>query len=66
MLEEECIQDLMYAAVHVDPMAGRLSANLHHFLHHFHRHKKHHTVATMVYTLYDPFMWRSLKVSRIL
>lgn len=63
MLEEECIQDLMYAAVHVDPMAGRLSANLHHFLHHFHRHKKHHTVATMVYTLYDPFMWRSLKAA---
>ncbi|XP_047468788.1 condensin-2 complex subunit G2-like isoform X2 [Penaeus chinensis] len=63
MLEEECIQDLMYAAVHVDPMAGRLSANLHHFLHHFHRHKKHHTVGTMVYTLYDPFMWRSLKAA---
>ncbi|XP_042859360.1 condensin-2 complex subunit G2-like isoform X3 [Penaeus japonicus] len=63
MLEEECIQDLMYAAVHVDPMAGRLSANLHHLLHHFHRHKKHHTVSTMVYSLYDPFLWRSLKAA---
>lgn len=62
-LEEDCIQDLMYAAIHVDPMSGRLSANLHHLLHHIHRHKRHHVVATTIFTLYDPFLWRSLKAA---
>nr|XP_053634810.1 condensin-2 complex subunit G2-like [Cherax quadricarinatus] len=63
VLEEECIQDFMFAAVHVDPMSGRLSANLHHFLHYIHRQKRHHTVATTIFTLYDPFIWRSLKAA---
>nr|XP_045616163.1 condensin-2 complex subunit G2-like isoform X2 [Procambarus clarkii] len=62
-LEEECIQDLMYAAVHVDPTTGRLSANLHHLLHQIHRQKRHHAVATTIYSLYDPFIWRSLKAA---
>ncbi|XP_042212776.1 condensin-2 complex subunit G2-like, partial [Homarus americanus] len=60
-VEENCLQDFMYAAVHVNPMSGRLSTNLHHLLHHIHRQKRHHAVATTIYCLYDPFLWRSLK-----
>lgn len=62
-IEEDCLQDLMYCGVHVDPMKGRLSPNLMHLLHHIHRHKKHYAVATLIYQLYDPFLWRSLKVA---
>jgi len=62
-IEQDCLQDLMYCGVHVDPMKGRLSPNLMHLLHHIHRHKKHHAVATLIYQLYDPFIWRSLKVA---
>ncbi|XP_068208708.1 condensin-2 complex subunit G2-like isoform X2 [Palaemon carinicauda] len=63
MIEESCIQDLMYAAVHVDPLAGKLSTNLHHLLHQIHRHKRHHLVERMILSLYNPFLWRSLKVA---
>ncbi|XP_064104732.1 condensin-2 complex subunit G2-like isoform X3 [Macrobrachium nipponense] len=63
MIEESCIQDLMYAAVHVDPLAGKLSTNLHHFLHQIHRNKRHHLVERMILKLYNPFLWRSLKVA---
>ncbi|CAL4148752.1 unnamed protein product [Meganyctiphanes norvegica] len=63
VIEEDCLQDLMYCGVHVDPMKGRLSPNLLHLLHHIHRHKKHYAVATLIYQLYDPFIWRSLKVA---
>ncbi|KAK4291676.1 hypothetical protein Pmani_035511 [Petrolisthes manimaculis] len=63
VIEEDCLQDLMHAAIHVDPLAGRLSVNLHHFLHHIHRHKRHHSVSTMIYSLYEPILWRSLKVA---
>lgn len=63
MIEENCIQDLMYAAVHVDPLTGWLSANLHHLLHHIHRHKRHHLVEKTILSLYNPFLWRSLKAA---
>ncbi|XP_066987569.1 condensin-2 complex subunit G2-like isoform X2 [Macrobrachium rosenbergii] len=63
MIEESCIQDLMYAGVHVDPLAGKLSTNLHHLLHQIHRNKQHHLVQRMILKLYNPFLWRSLKVA---
>ncbi|KAK7070599.1 hypothetical protein SK128_008960, partial [Halocaridina rubra] len=63
IIEENCIQDLMYAAIHVDPLIGKLSANLHHLLHYVHRQKRHHLVAQTIYVLYDPFLWRSLKAA---
>ncbi|XP_076051918.1 condensin-2 complex subunit G2-like isoform X2 [Oratosquilla oratoria] len=63
MMEENCLQDLMYHAVHVDPTMGRLSANLHLFLAQIHSHKKETAVSVMLSNLYEPFLWRSLKVA---
>ncbi|KAB7497693.1 Condensin-2 complex subunit G2 [Armadillidium nasatum] len=62
-IEQNCLQDLMYLAVHADPSAKQLSPNLNAFLHTIHKQKKHLQTASMMYSLYEPFIWRSLKVA---
>ncbi|XP_063884289.1 condensin-2 complex subunit G2-like isoform X1 [Scylla paramamosain] len=62
-IEEECIQDLMYTAIHANPMSSRPSANLHHLLHHIHSYKKHRAVSSLITELYQPILWRSFTVA---
>ncbi|KAL7639312.1 UNVERIFIED_CONTAM: hypothetical protein RMT77_009801 [Armadillidium vulgare] len=62
-IEQNCLQDLMYLAVHADPSAKQLSPNLNAFLRTIHKQKKHLQTASMMYSLYEPFIWRSLKVA---
>lgn len=62
-IEEDCIQDLMYTAIHANPMSSRPSANLHHLLHHIHSYKKHRAVSSLITELYQPILWRSFSVA---
>lgn len=62
-IEEDCIQDLMYTAIHANPMPCRPSANLHRLLHHIHSYKKQRAASTLITELYQPILWRSFKVA---
>ncbi|MPC13951.1 Carboxypeptidase A4 [Portunus trituberculatus] len=62
-IEEECIQDLMYTAIHANPMSSRPSANLHHLLHHIHSYKNHRAASSLITDLYQPILWRSFTVA---
>ena len=63
-LEEQCIQDLMYHAVHASRAPGcRLARLLYQLLHHLHGQRRHRETAEMLVRLYQPILWRALSVS---
>lgn len=59
-LETSCIQDLMYNAVHT---RKPLCQSLRRILCYIHNQKKQKGVEDMLLKLYDPILWRSLKVA---
>ncbi|XP_043201120.1 condensin-2 complex subunit G2-like isoform X2 [Amphibalanus amphitrite] len=62
-LEEHCIQDFMYHAVHASRAPGcRLARLLYQLLHHIHGQRRHRETAEMLVRLYQPILWRALTV----
>lgn len=59
-LENDCLQDLMNHAVHAQKS---LAPALRQVLTYFHQQKKKSGVDAMLLNLYEPFLWRSLKVA---
>ncbi|XP_048765257.2 condensin-2 complex subunit G2-like isoform X2 [Ostrea edulis] len=59
-LEMDCIQDLMNHAVHAHKS---LAPALRQVLTYFHKQKKKSGVDAMLLNMYEPFLWRSLKVA---
>ncbi|XP_061177520.1 condensin-2 complex subunit G2-like isoform X5 [Saccostrea echinata] len=59
-LEMDCIQDLMNHAVHAQKS---LSPAIRKVLTYIHQQKKKNGVDAMLLNLYEPFLWRSLKVA---
>lgn len=59
-LELFCIQDLMYHAVHAQPV---LATALKKLLSYLHAQKKQRDVEDMLYRLYEPIIWRGLKAA---
>ena len=63
VIEKQCLQDLMYCAVHAPRKGSRsMFHSLRCVLACFHRHITQQNVITMLVRLYGPFLWRSLKV----
>ncbi|XP_070535793.1 condensin-2 complex subunit G2-like [Ptychodera flava] len=63
-LEVHCIQDYMYCAVHASRSGAKSMASiLKQFMSHFHQQKKHQGVDAMLLRLYEPIIWRALKVA---
>ncbi|XP_078576354.1 condensin-2 complex subunit G2-like [Branchiostoma floridae x Branchiostoma japonicum] len=61
---EICLQDLMYRAIHADRSGPKsLADNLQLLLSFVHQQKHKPGVDDMLYTLYKPILWRSLKVA---
>ncbi|XP_078666930.1 condensin-2 complex subunit G2-like isoform X1 [Branchiostoma floridae x Branchiostoma belcheri] len=61
---EICLQDLMYLAIHANRSGPKpLSENLQLLLSSVHQQKHRPGVDDMLYTLYKPILWRSLKVA---
>eukprot|EP00049_Salpingoeca_infusionum_P011262 m.193774 g.193774 ORF g.193774 m.193774 type:complete len:1167 (-) comp14884_c2_seq1:264-3764(-) len=67
MFEKECVQDLMYHAVHASRKGAlgtkSFSATLSMVLEEFHEHKKERGVDDMLFNMYQPILWRSLAVA---
>ncbi|XP_065883679.1 condensin-2 complex subunit G2-like [Dysidea avara] len=64
VIENQCLQDLMYSAVHAPRTGVRsLFHCLHSVLACVHKHITQRNVITMLVKLYGPFLWRSLKVA---
>jgi len=65
--EYDCIQDLMNHAVHasVSPLYGgmTMAARLRRILNVFHGNKTQPGVDEMLFRLYEPILWRALKVA---
>ena len=61
-LEEECIQNFMYHCVLANPKA-KLFDPLMTILSHFHLAKNNRKIQTMVQKLWEPLLWRYLKVA---
>ncbi|XP_064397126.1 condensin-2 complex subunit G2-like isoform X2 [Halichondria panicea] len=63
-IEEQCLQDLMFSAVHA-PRLGQHSLfnSLRKFLEQVHSQRMQKGVSEMLHRLYSPFLWRSLKVA---
>jgi len=59
-IEQFCIQDLMFRAVHAKTL---LFPRLESILMYFHKHKSQSNVDQMLYRLYQPILWRALKAS---
>ena len=63
VIEKQCLQDLMYCAVHAPRKGSRsMFHSLRCVIACFHRHITQQNVITMLVRLYGPFLWRSLKV----
>ncbi|XP_076333543.1 condensin-2 complex subunit G2-like [Tachypleus tridentatus] len=63
-IEQFCIQDFMFYAVHVPRNIKKsLAPLLRRLLNCFHRQKQQRSVAIMLLNLYEPIIWRSLKVA---
>ncbi|XP_064643919.1 condensin-2 complex subunit G2-like [Lineus longissimus] len=63
-IEIQCIQDLMYHAVHASRSSPKpMSSTLRKFLTYFHNQKHQRGVDGMLLRLYEPFIWRSVKVA---
>ncbi|EDV27825.1 uncharacterized protein TRIADDRAFT_63696 [Trichoplax adhaerens] len=62
-IENFCIQDLMHHAIHARISRPSIAAALKRILDQFHREKKQSGVDKMLLTLYQPIIWRSLKVA---
>ena len=63
VIEKQCLQDLMYCAVHAPRKGSRsMFHSLRCVLACFHRHISQQNVITMLVRLYGPFLWRSLNV----
>ncbi|XP_071943321.1 condensin-2 complex subunit G2-like isoform X2 [Antedon mediterranea] len=63
-IEQHCIQDLMHHAVHASREGTRsMSSTLRKILGCFHKQKVHQGVDKMLLNLYNPILWRSLKVA---
>ncbi|XP_048579547.1 condensin-2 complex subunit G2 isoform X2 [Nematostella vectensis] len=63
-LEKECIQDLMYAAVHAQRLGAlSMSSRLRKVLGYFHMQKKQKGVDEALVRLYQPILWRAFKVA---
>ncbi|KAG1656540.1 Condensin-2 complex subunit G2 [Nymphon striatum] len=63
-LENECIQDFMHHAVHADRSNRKSAAvNLQTLLGSIHKENTNVQVSKLLYELYEPILWRALKVS---
>ncbi|XP_033625419.1 condensin-2 complex subunit G2-like [Asterias rubens] len=63
-LEVYCIQDLMYHAVHASRVGARsLASTLRQLLSYFTKQKRQQGVDKMLLTLYEPIIWRAVKVA---
>ncbi|XP_077993869.1 condensin-2 complex subunit G2-like [Glandiceps talaboti] len=63
-LEVHCIQDYMYCAVYASRTGSKSMASiLKQLMSHFHQQKKHQAVDGMLLRLYEPIIWRALKVA---
>ncbi|XP_038078115.1 condensin-2 complex subunit G2-like isoform X2 [Patiria miniata] len=63
-LEKHCIQDLMYHAVHACRVGSRsLASTLRQLLSYFSKQKRQQGVDKMLLTLYEPIIWRAVKVA---
>ena len=63
VIENQCLQDLMYNAVHAPRTGVRsLFHCLHTVLACVHKHITQRNVIMMLVKLYGPFLWRSLNV----
>eukprot|EP01132_Coremiostelium_polycephalum_P000806 gene806-1002_t len=60
-IEYSCIQNIINICVHSSNQ--RLTKSLFDFLHYFHSQKKFRGVDEMLLRLYEPIIWRSLKVA---
>ncbi|XP_032090653.1 condensin-2 complex subunit G2 [Thamnophis elegans] len=61
VIEYNCIQDFMHHAVHL-PRRSPLNAKVREMLNYFHtRNKSRQGVEEVLYRLYQPILWRSLK-----
>ena len=60
-IERECLQDIMAGALHA--AAPETSRNANTLLNHIHSHKGELGVDAMLYRLWGPLLWRSLKVA---
>ena len=63
-IEQDCIQDLMYKAVHSQREGHNSMSNiLFRILTYIHKQKTQRGVETMLTRLYEPILWRSLNVA---
>jgi condensin-2 complex subunit G2 len=63
-LEDQCVQDLMYTAVHASRSGPHAAfPALRKVLGYIHQQTQHSGVSEMILRLYNPFLWRSLKVA---
>ncbi|XP_022081754.1 condensin-2 complex subunit G2-like isoform X2 [Acanthaster planci] len=63
-LEKYCIQDLMYHAVHASRVGTRsLASTLRQLLSYFCKQKRQQGVDKMLLALYEPIIWRAVKVA---
>ena len=60
-IEEGCLQDLMFHAVHASSTA--MATSLRQVLGHLHEQKRQKGVDQMLVRLYEPVLWRALKVA---
>ncbi|XP_027038917.1 condensin-2 complex subunit G2-like [Pocillopora damicornis] len=64
VLEENCIQDLMFAAVHAQRTGTKsMASRLRKVLEYIHQQKKQRGVDEALLRLYQPIIWRAFKVA---
>jgi len=64
VLEENCVQDLMYCAVHAQRTGTQsMASRLRKVLEYFHQQKKQRGVDEALLRLYQPIIWRAFKVA---
>ncbi|XP_029192981.2 condensin-2 complex subunit G2-like [Acropora millepora] len=64
VLEENCIQDLMYCAVHAQRSGTQsMASRLRKVLEYFHKQKKQRGVDEALLRLYQPIIWRAFKAA---
>ncbi|KAL9966949.1 hypothetical protein ACROYT_G025098 [Oculina patagonica] len=64
VLEENCVQDLMFSAVHAQRTGTQsMASRLRKVLEYFHQQKKQRGVDEALLRLYQPIIWRAFKVA---
>ncbi|KAJ7365204.1 Condensin-2 complex subunit G2 [Desmophyllum pertusum] len=66
VLEENCVQDLMFSAVHAQRTGTQsMASRLRKVLEYFHQQKKQRGVDEALLRLYQPIIWRAFKVANL-